>query len=76
MEVLLAEIELTTIEERPGAKILFRLRAHVGARQIEFPIDIDDKGSSVLNELAALRSALGFAEELAASVRLRLGLHK
>jgi len=46
----------------------------VGAGQMEFPIGVEDKGSPMLNEMAVLRSTLGFAEELASSVRLRLGL--
>jgi hypothetical protein len=70
----LATIELTKVEEHPNSKILFRVRVNVGAGQMEFPIGVEDKGSPMLNEMAVLRSTLGFAEELASSVRLRLGL--
>lgn len=41
---------------------------------MEFPIAVQDEGSAERNEVAALRSTLRFAEELAESVRLRLGL--
>jgi hypothetical protein len=67
-------VEVTKVEEHPGGKLLFRVRAHVDTGQIEFPVAIQDSGSSALNETTVLRSTLAFAEELAASVRLRLGL--
>jgi hypothetical protein len=40
---------------------------------MEFPIAMQDEGTAARNEVAVLRSALRFAEELAESVRLRLG---
>ena len=40
---------------------------------MEFPIAMQDEGTATRNEVAVLRSALRFAEELAESVRLRLG---
>jgi hypothetical protein len=70
----MATVELTKIEEHPGGRILFRARLRLSAAQIEFPLGVDDKGSTTLNESAAFRSLLGFAEELAASVRLHLGV--
>ena len=43
------------------------------AGQMEFPIGIQDQGSAAANEAAVLTATLGFAEEFAASARLRLG---
>jgi hypothetical protein len=65
-------IEVTKIEEQAKGRLLFNVRANTAERRIEFPIEIQRLGSSVLDEAAVLRSTLDFAEELAASVRLRL----
>jgi len=41
--------------------------------RMEFPIVVQDVGTAAQNEAAVLRATLRFAEELAESVRLRLG---
>jgi hypothetical protein len=70
----MVRLEVTKVEEQRNSRFLFRVRVGATAGEMEFPIAVQDQGSSALNETAALRSTLGFAEELAASVRLRLGL--
>jgi hypothetical protein len=69
----MADIAMTKVEEQKNHRLIFRVRVRAAAGQMDFPISVQDQGSSASNETAALRSTLGFAEELAASVRLRLG---
>jgi hypothetical protein len=66
------KIEVTKIEEQAKGRLLFNVRATSAERRIDFPIGIQGLASPVLDEAAVLRSTLAFAEELAASVRLRL----
>ena len=40
--------------------------------RVEFPVAILDQGSSAANEAAVLGATIAFAEELIASIRLRL----
>ncbi len=68
------DIEVIKVEEQSNRRLIFRACARATAGQLEFPIAVQDQGSTVLNETAALRSMLGFAEEIATSLRLRLGL--
>jgi hypothetical protein len=70
----MVRLEVTKVEEQRNSRFIFRVRIAATAGDIEFPMAVQDQGSSALNETAALRSTLGFAEEVAASVRLRLGL--
>jgi hypothetical protein len=66
------KIEVTKIEEQANGRLLFNVRAHTAEGRIEIPVGIQDLGSPDLDEVAVLRSALGFAQELMASIRLRL----
>ena len=65
-------IELTRIEEQAKGRLLFNVRAYTAEGRIEFPIGIQRLGSPGLDEAAVLRSSLDFAEDLTASLRLRL----
>ena len=66
------KIEVTKIEEQAKGRLLFNIRAYSPEGRIEFPMGIQRLGSPVLDEAVVLRSALDFAEDLAASLRLRL----
>jgi len=70
----MTNIEVKKVEEQLGHRLLFSVRVNSDAGRMEFPIGIQDRGSAVANEAAVLRSTLRFGEELAASVRLRLGV--
>ncbi|BDV36463.1 hypothetical protein SS37A_39930 (plasmid) [Methylocystis iwaonis] len=70
----MADIQIANIEQHPNGRLLFSVRAQASGGRMEFPIAVQDEGSAERNEVAALRSTLRFAEELAESVRLRLGL--
>ena len=72
--VTMTKVEVTKIEEQGNGRLLFNVRAYASEGRIEFPIGIQDLGSSALDEIAVLRSTLGFADELAASIRQSLGL--
>ncbi|WP_336069564.1 hypothetical protein [Nitratireductor rhodophyticola] len=72
----MANIELIKVEERPGGQLLFSVRVTAVAGKIELPIAIKDQGSVASNETTVLQSALGFAKELEASIRLRLGVEQ
>jgi hypothetical protein len=65
-------IEVTKIEEQAKGRVLFNVRAYSSEGQIEFPIGIQTLASPVLDELAVLRCTLDFADDVAASLRLRL----
>jgi hypothetical protein len=67
----MAKLEITKIEVRMDRRLLFNVRVYAAEGRIEFPIGIQDLGSPAQDEAAVLRSTLGFAEELAASVRQR-----
>lgn len=66
------EIEVTRVEEQAKGRLLFNVRAHTTEGRIEFPIGIQELGSPSLDEAAVLRSTLELAEQLAATLRLRL----
>ena len=66
------KVEISKIEAQRGGRLLFNVRAYTTERRMEFPIAIQDLGSSSLNETAVLRAALDLAEQLAVSLRLRL----
>ena len=68
-------IEVTRIEEQAKGRLLFNVRANTSEGRIDFPIGIQRLGSPVLDEAAVLRSTLNLAEELTASLRLRLAPH-
>jgi hypothetical protein len=68
----MTKLEVTKIEEQTNGRLLFNVRAHTSQGRIEFPIGIQDLGSPALDEVAVLRATLGVADELAASIRLRL----
>jgi hypothetical protein len=68
----MTELEVTKVEERTNGRCLFNVRAYTPDGRFEFPVAIQDLGSSDMDEVAVLRSALGFADDLAASIRLRL----
>jgi hypothetical protein len=65
-------IEVTKIEEQAKGRLLFNVCAYTAEGRIDFPVGIQDLGSPALDEAAVLRSTLSLAEDLAASVRLRL----
>ncbi|WP_413990823.1 hypothetical protein ACMDCR_01530 [Labrys okinawensis] len=69
----MANVELTKVEQRRNGQLLFSVRVQTTAGRMELPTAIEDQGSSALNEAAVLRSTLTFAEELAATVRSKLG---
>jgi hypothetical protein len=69
---MVTKIEVTKIEEQAKGRRLFNVQAYTAEGRIEFPIGIQELGSAVLDEAAVLRSSLALAEELAASLRLRL----
>ena len=70
----MAELEITKIEDQKNGRFVFNVRVIAVEGRIEFPIAIQDLGSSALDETAVLWSTLGFAEELAALIRVRLGV--
>jgi hypothetical protein len=69
----MATLEATEVEMHPNGQLVFNVRVRAAAGRMEFPVAVQDQGSRALNETAVFRSALGFAEELAAAIRLRLG---
>jgi hypothetical protein len=69
----MTKVEVTKIEEQLNGRLLFNVCAYTSEGRIEFPIGIKDLGSPALDETAVLRSTLEFADELAASIRPRLG---
>jgi hypothetical protein len=69
----MADIQVAKVEQNPNGRLLFSVRVHAREGRMEFPIGVQDEGTAALNEKAVLRSALRFAEELAESIRLRLG---
>ena len=66
------KVEVTKVEEQMNSRLLFSIRAYTPEGRIEFPIGIQDLGSHALDEIAVLRSALSFADDLAVSIRQRL----
>lgn len=69
----MADIQVTKVEQHPNGRLLFSVRVQTSEGRMEFPIAVQDEGTASRNEVAAPRSTLRFAEELAESVRLRLG---
>jgi hypothetical protein len=65
-------IEVAKIEEQAKGGLLFNVRTETAEGRIEFPIEIQELGSPDLDEAAVLRSTLDFAQQLTASIRLRL----
>ena len=70
----MANVELVKVEQRRNASLLYSVRLHTSAGNMEFPIAIKDRGTAASNEAAVLRSTLGVAKELKASARLRLSV--
>lgn len=68
----MTKLEMTKIEEHPNGRFLFNVRAYTSEGRLEFPIGVQDLGSPALDEISVLRSTLGVADEIAASIRLRL----
>jgi len=68
----MADIQVSKVEQQPNGRSVFSVRVQTRAGRMEFPIAIQDEGTVGKNEIAVLRGALGFAEELAASIRQRL----
>ena len=69
----MAGIEVTKVEQHPNGKLLYSVRVQAVEGRMEFPIAVREEGTAAQNEVAVLRSTLRFAEELAESVRRRLG---
>ena len=69
----MADIQVAKVEQHPNGRSLFSVRVQASGGRIEFPIAVQDEGTAAQNEVAVLRSTLRFAEELAESVRRRLG---
>jgi hypothetical protein len=69
----MADIQMAKVEQHPDGTLLFSVHVQGSEGRAEFPIAVRDEGTAAGNEVAVLRSTLRFAEELAESVRLRLG---
>jgi hypothetical protein len=69
----MADIQMVKVEQHPDGRLLFSVRVQASEGRMEFPIAGHDEGTAARNEVAVLRSTLRFAEELADSIRLRLG---
>jgi hypothetical protein len=69
-----ADIEVRKVEEHPSGRLLYIICMQAPDGRMEFPIAVPDEGIAAQNEAAALRSALRLAENLAESLRRRLGL--
>jgi hypothetical protein len=69
----MANIDMAIVEVHPNGKLVYSVRVRSAEGRMEFPIAVQNEGTAAQNEAAALRAALRFAEELAESVRLRLG---
>ena len=69
----MADIDMALVEEHPSGKLVYSLRVRSAEARMEFPIAVQNEGTAARNEVAALRAALRFVEELAESLRLRLG---
>lgn len=67
------DIEVRKVEEHANGRLLYMVCMQAPAGRIEFPIAVQDEGIAAQNEKAALRSALGLAEDLAEFIRRRLG---
>jgi len=61
----MADIQVTKVEQYPNGRSVFSVRVQASAERMEFPIAIQDEGTAGRNEMAVLRGALGFAEDLA-----------
>jgi hypothetical protein len=70
----MACIEVTEVEQHPNGRLIYSICVQAPEGRMEFPIVVKDEGTAARNEEAALRSTLRFAEDLAESVRRRLGL--
>jgi hypothetical protein len=66
-------IQVTQVEQHPNGKLVYSVRVQSAEGRMEFPIAVQDVGTTAQNEEAVLRSMLRFAEELTESVRQRLG---
>jgi hypothetical protein len=69
----MADIQMVKVEQHPDGRLLFSVRVQASEGRMEFPIAVHDEGTAARNEVAVLRSTIRFAEELADSIRLRLG---
>ena len=69
---MMAELEVTKVEERLNHQFLYSVRLSADANRMEFPICIQDQGSAHGNKAAVLASTLALAEELEAAARLQL----
>lgn len=69
----MVDVQVAKVEHHPNGRLLFSVRVQTGEGRMEFPIPVQDEGTAARNEMAVLRSTLRFAEQLADSVRLRLG---
>ena len=69
----MANIEVKKVEEQLDHRLLLSVRVNADEGHMEFPLAIQDHGSSAANEAAVLASTLAFAEELEAAARLPLG---
>jgi hypothetical protein len=63
---------VTKNEEQAKGRLLFNVRTYTAEGRIEFPIGIQTLASPAPDEAAVLRSTLDFADDLTASLRLRL----
>jgi hypothetical protein len=69
-----ADIEVKKVEEHPNGRLLYIVCMQAPDGRMEFPIAVPNEGTAAQNVAAALRCALGLAENLAESVRRRLKL--
>lgn len=69
-----ANIEVSNVEQRANGRLLYSVCVRSSEGIIEFPVAVQDEGIAAQNEAAALRTTLRLAEDLAESVRRRLGL--
>lgn len=59
--------------EKQGGKYLFTIQTRMRIAQMDFPMIVEDQGTIARNEIAALLALQGLADEIAASIRHRLG---
>jgi hypothetical protein len=65
-------LQMTIGERHPSGRLVFNVRMQAGSGKLEFPISVDDQGTQIKNENAALSSAIELAEAFTVAARGRL----
>jgi hypothetical protein len=68
----MTSIDFTQVEQHPNGKLVYSVRVHSAEGRIEFPIVVQDVGTTPQNEAAILQSMQHFAQELTEAAQLRL----